>query len=149
MQGPARTVAISLGVAALSVIGVAVMLNISVDSGEIGRTNPKRAAYFSPWLNFSKIYTYGSVLGVDVGSTKSMAIQTIQRSGFVVEPSSWGDDRAGGADLYEPSELLATMLRQKHLSFYDPEDLKSGIILNFQGDRVASIEAYYINLEGP
>lgn len=120
----------------------------SVNVREIGRSNPKKAAnYRLPWRNFSETYVDGSVLGVVVGSTKSEAIQAAERGGFTVGPSGWGDNRAGGATLYERPTLLATMLRQPYLNFNDEADLRRGMIVHFRGDRVTSVDVYYINTE--
>jgi hypothetical protein len=134
--------------AALGVIGAGALAWRSIDVSEIGRTDPRRAAnYRLPWGNFSEIYTDGSALGVVIGSTKRVAITTAERGGFVVQPSCWDDSRAGGASLYERSDLLATMLHQSILCFSDPQDLKKGMIIRFRNDRVVSIEVYYINSE--
>lgn len=132
-----------LGVSALAALALA-----AVDAREIGRNDPKRAAHYRPPLfNFSETYRDGVVLGVAVGSTKAEAIEAAERAGFTVSPSGWGDDRAGGASLYERSELVATMLRQPYLDFNDAHDLKGGMIVDFRGDRVAAIRVYYINFE--
>jgi hypothetical protein len=63
-------------------------------------------------------------------------------------------DPVGGATIgravqtyTERSVLVATMLRQNQLSFYDPADLKRGLIVRFSGDHVASIDVHYINFE--
>ncbi len=120
----------------------------SVDVRQIGRSNPKQAAkYRLPWFNFSETYVDGAVLGVVVGSTKSEAIQSAELSGLTVGPSGWGDNRAGGASLYDRPTLLATMLRQPYLNFYDAADLRRGMSIHFRGNRVASIDVYYINTE--
>jgi hypothetical protein len=90
------TIALAFGIAAVS--GVAFT---SVDIRMIGRTDPKRAAnYRLPWFNFSETYANGRALGIEIGSSKLEAIRAADRAGFVVRPSGWGDDRAGGADLY-------------------------------------------------
>ena len=115
---------------------------------EIGRSDPKMAAnYRLPWFNFSETYIDGLALGVAVGSTKSEAIDAAERAGFTVQPGGWGDNRAGGAGLYERADLVAKMLRQPTLSFYDAGDLKRGMIVDFRGDRVAAIRVHYINFE--
>lgn len=62
-------------------------------------------------FNFSETYFDGVALGIAVGSTKGEAIEAAERGGFEVSLSSLGDSRAGGAGLYEKSELLAAMLR--------------------------------------
>jgi len=138
---------IALG-AAVAFSAISAVAFAAVDAREIGRENPKMAAnYRLPLFNFSETYTDGVVLGVAVGSTKEDAIQAAERAGFTVSPSGWGDTRAGGADLYDRSELVATMLRQPFLTFSDASDTKRGMILNFRGDRVAAISVYYINFE--
>ncbi|MEA1013712.1 hypothetical protein [Sphingosinicella sp. LY1275] len=120
----------------------------SVDVREIGRTNPKQAAnYRLPWFNFSETYAEGAVLGVVVGSTKAEAIQAAERAGLTVGPSGWGDNRAGGASLYDRRTLLATMLRQPHLNFHDRTDLRRGMTIHFDGDRVTRIDVHYIYTE--
>jgi hypothetical protein len=65
----------------------------------------------------------------------------------VVEPGGWGDNRAGGADLYEKTDLLEIMLRQPNLHYYDPNDLKRGMTVEFRNDRVAAVNVFYINFE--
>ena len=146
------TARIQIALAALLVghgaIAAAAVAMSSVDAREIGRTNPKRAAnYRLPWFNFSETYVDGAALGIAIGSTKGEAIQAAERAGLVVQPSGWGDDRAGGADLYDKSELLAIMLSQPYLNFYDPNDTKQGMTVEFHENRVASINVFYINFE--
>ena len=120
----------------------------SVDVREIGRSNPKQAAnYRLPWFNFSETYIDGAVLGVVVGSAKAEAIRAAERAGLTVGPSGWGDNRAGGASLYDQPALLATMLQQPQLNFHDEADLRRGMTIHFRGDRVASIDVHYINTE--
>jgi hypothetical protein len=134
--------------ATVTVAGIAAIAFTSVDARAIGRTDPKRAAHYRlPWFNFSETYTDGQALGITIGSTKPEAVRAATRAGFIVDPSSWGDDRAGGADLYEKSELLATMLRQSHLNFHDPHDTKRGMTISFRADRVALVDVFYINFE--
>ncbi len=139
------------------VIGVAMAVAIvlagsvalaSVNVREIGRSNPKQAAnYRLPWFNFSETYVDGAVLGVVIGSTKAEAIQAAERAGLTVGPSGWGDNRAGGASLYDRPTLLATMLRQPYLNFGDEVNLRRGLAIHFRGDRVVRIDAHYINTE--
>ena len=120
----------------------------SVNVREIGRSNPKQAAnYRLPWFNFSETYVDGAVLGVVVGSTKAEAIQAAERAGLTVGPSGWGDNRAGGASLYDRPTLLTAMLRQPYLNFHDEADLRRGMTIHFRDDRVASIDVHYINTE--
>jgi hypothetical protein len=120
----------------------------SVDVREIGRSDPKRAAHYRlPWFNFFESYSDGAVLGVVVGSTKAEAIEAAERAGLTVAPGSWGDNRAGGASLYDRPTLLATMLEQPVLDFYDEADLRRGMNIYFRGDRVTRIDVYYINTE--
>ena len=137
------TIVTAFGLIAAVTVGIG-----SVNARQIGRTDPKRAAnYRLPWFNLSETYADGAVLGVAVGSTKVEAIQAAERTGLVVIPGGWGDNRAGGADLYDKSDLLAMMLRQPHLNFYDPTDSKLGMTIQFRENRVASINVSYINFE--
>ena len=137
--------------AAVTVGAVAVVTSAAfsyVGARELGRSDPKQAAnYRLPWFNFSETYTDGVALGIVLGSTKAEAIEAAERDGFTVEPSGWGDNRAGGADLYDRSTLHATMLRQPSLSFYDATDLSRVMIVRFREDRVASVDVHYINNE--
>lgn len=120
----------------------------SVDVRAIGRMDPKRAAsYRLPWFNFSETYANGVVLGVMVGSTRADAIEAAERAGLTVSPSGWGDNRAGGASLYDRPTLLATMLRQSHLYFEDARDPRRGMIIYFLDEHVARIDVHYINAE--
>jgi hypothetical protein len=120
----------------------------SVDTRTIGRTDPKRAAnYRLPWFNFSETYTDDEVLGVVIGSTRDEAIQAAEQAGLTVQPSGWGDNRAGGADMYRRSALLEAMSRQPHLEYFDRADTKRGMTIRFRGDRVVSVSVYYINSE--
>lgn len=120
----------------------------SMDVRQIGRSNPKEAAnYRPPWLNFAETYVDGEVLGVAVGSTRAEAIHAAKRANLTVEPSGWGDNRAGGASLYDEPRLLATMLRPQHLNFHDEADLRRGMTIHFRGDRVERIDVHYINTE--
>ena len=147
MRHVARTVVwISVATLSAAVIGTAV-LN-AVDVREIARTDPRRAAHYRPpWFNVSETYTDGVVLGITVGSSKAAAIKAAEAAGFVVSPGSWGDNRAGGAELYARPILVATMLRQSSLNFEDPRNSKQGMTVYFRGDRVASVSVDYINSE--
>jgi hypothetical protein len=134
---------------ALSVVlGVVAMFALgSVDTREIGRSDPKSAAnYRVPLRNFSETYTDGVALGISVGSAKAEAIAAAERGGFKVSPSGWGDSRAGASDLYEKRELLAMMLRQPYLIFDHAKD-RTAMIVEFRGDHVAAVKVYYINFE--
>lgn len=147
MRARAKVVIGSVATVLLFALAGSVAL-ASVDAREIGRSNPKQAAnYFLPWRNFSETYIDGAVLRLVVGSTKSEAIQAAERGGFTVGPSGWGDNRAGGATLYDRPTLLATMLRQPYLNFSDEADLRRGMTIYFRGDRVTSIDVHYINTE--
>jgi len=130
----------------LAIVSIAAIAVASVDTRTIGRTDPKRAAnYRLPWFNFSETYTDGEALGVRIGSTKDEAIQAAERAGLTVDPGGWDDNRAGGADLYRRSELIQLMRRQPSLSFGDMTDTKRGMTIRFSGDRVVSVNVYYIN----
>jgi hypothetical protein len=130
----ARAKVIFGSVAMLAIAAWSVALGL-VDSREIGRSSPKEAAnYRLPWRNFSETYVHGAVLGVVVGSTKAEAIQAAERAGLTVDPNGWGDNRAGGASLYDRPTLLATMLRQPSLNFSDEVDLRQGMTIHFRGD---------------
>ncbi|MED5546027.1 MAG: hypothetical protein VYD90_12315 [Pseudomonadota bacterium] len=119
-----------------------------IDVRQIGRSNPKQASSFRlPWFNFAETYVDGEVLGVAVGSTKAEAIRAAKRASLTVEPSGWGDNRAGGASLYDKPSLLATMLRQHHLNFHDEADLRRGMTIYFRGERVERIDVHYIYTE--
>jgi len=132
----------------VAAISVGMFAWTSVDVRAIGRTDPKRAATHKlPWGNFSETYSDGSAVGLMVGSSKREAIGAADAGGFIVQPSCWGDSRAGGASLYETSELRKMMLRQPVLCFEEAHDLRKGLIVRFHRDRVASIEVYYINSE--
>lgn len=135
-------------VAAAASLGVTTLALASVDTRAIGRTDPKRAAsYRLPWFNFSETYTDGAALGVTIGSSRGDAIRAADRAGFTVDPSGWGDNRAGGASLYSASALAAAMDHRPYLVFYDGSDLKRGMIVQFDGDRVAAVSVHYINSE--
>jgi hypothetical protein len=144
-RGTNAAVAIGLFLA-LAVTGAARFA--AVDSREIGRTDPKRAAkYRLPWFNFSETYTDGAVLGVVIGSTRAEAIAAAEKAGMEVEPSGWGDNRTGGASLYQRSDLVAHMHRQPYLNFSDPNNLKGGMIIDFRDGRVAAVQLHYISSE--
>ena len=133
---------------ALAIVLAGSVALASVDVREIGRSNLKQAAnYRLPWRNFSETYVDGAVQGVFLGSTKAEAIQAAERADLTVAPSGWGDNRAGGARLYNRPTLLATMLRQPYLNFGDEVDLRRGMTIHFHSDRVARIDAHYINTE--
>ena len=134
--------------AVASIAAVGAFAFVAPDARDLGRSDPKRAANCRlPWFNFSETYTDGAALGVAVASTKVEAIEAAERAGLTVEPSGWDDNRAGGADLYERPELVAAMLRQPNLNFYDPNDLKRGMTVDFRDNRVVAIRVHYINFE--
>jgi hypothetical protein len=56
-----------------------------------------------------------------------------------------GDSRAEGTELYGRSELIAMMLRQQQLCYYDANDLKKGLIVDFLSGRVAVLNVYDIS----
>ena len=147
MRTRTKTVLAILAIVGVTSISVAWMG--SPHAREIGRTDPKRAAlYRPPWFNFFETYRDGQALGVAVGSTKAQAIKAAESAGLMVEPSGWGDDRAGGADLYGRPELIATMLCQPYLNYHGSRS-NFGATVEFQGDRVAAMRVNYINFEGP
>lgn len=134
----------------VAVIGVAALCAFTYTAAgarELGRSDPKTAAnYRLPWFNFSETYTDGVALGVSVGSTNVEAIAAAERAGLIVEPSGWGDNRAGGADLYQRPALVDAMVRQPYLNFSDPKG-KRGMTIDFRDDRVVAIRVHYINSE--
>lgn len=137
-------------IATIAILGVGFIgaVTLAATAREIGRTDPKRAAnYRLPLRNFSETYTDGVALGIAIGSPKAEAIAVAEQAGLTVDPACWGDYRAGGAELYERSDLATTMLRQRTLCFHDADNLKSGIIVDFVGDRVAVVRVHYINFE--
>lgn len=147
MRRRTKVVFVSL-VMTVAVVSIAAIAAVSVDTRTIGRTDPKRAAnYRLPWFNFYETYTDGEALGVRIGSSRDEAIHAAERAGLTVEPGSWGDNRAGGADLYRRSELIQMMRRQPSLSFGDMTDTKRGMTIRLSGDRVVSVNVYYINSE--
>jgi hypothetical protein len=134
--------------ASIGVGAVAAATITGAEAREIGRSNPEKAAYYRPPLfNFSETYKDGVVLGVAVGSARADAIRAAERGGYTVSPSGWGDNKAGGADLYERSELVAAMLRRPTLHFEAADDGKSGMTLDFSEDRVVAVHVHYINFE--
>lgn len=134
----------------VAVIGVAALYSLTfaaTGARELGRNDSKAAAnYRLPWFNFSQTYTDGAALGVLVGSTKVQAIEAAERAGLIVQPSGWGDDRAGGADLYQRRALVHAMPRQPNLNFSNPIG-KRGMTVDFCDGRVAAIRVHYINSE--
>jgi hypothetical protein len=147
-MGTRTKVALASLVVALVAVGVLAAALISGDARAIGRTDPKRAAnHRIPWHNFSETYTDGEALGVAIGSTRADAIRAANRAGLTVDPSSWGDSRAGGAGLYSRSALLQKMSRQPYLNYYDRTDTKRGMTVQFDGNRVRSVSVHYINSE--
>jgi len=129
----------------VSVIGGPVIAYVSVDERELGRTNPRGAAFYSPPLgNFVETYSDGTALGFAVGMPRERALQVAAKSGFIVEPISWGDNRAGGADLYSTEELWAQAKAVESLDLStDREDVEI-LTLSFHKDRVRSITVGYI-----
>jgi hypothetical protein len=142
----------TLAKAAISIMAIVSIAAITATvaapyARELGRSDPKRAAkYRFPWFNFSETYTDGAALGVLIGSTKREAIEAAERAGLIVEPSGWGDNRAGGADLYQRPELVDAMLRQPYLNFGDPKG-KRGMTVDFGNNRVVAVRVHYINSE--
>lgn len=144
-----RAKAVLVGFLAVAAAGgIAVVAIASVDTRTIGRTDPKRAAnYRLPWFNFYETYTEGEALGVRIGSSRDEAIQAAERAGLIVQPGGWGDNRAGGSDLYRRDELLQAMRLQPSLFYGDRTDTKRGMTVRFSDDRVVSVTVYYINSE--
>ena len=135
-----------IAAAAVSIIAGTAIAYFNVDERALGRTNPRRAAFYSPPLgNFVETYADGTALGFTVGMPKERALQLATKSGFTVEPISWGDNRAGGAELYTADELRAKAMTvdSLHMST-DREDVEL-LTLNFDRDRVRSITVGYIN----
>jgi hypothetical protein len=140
--------AISIAVSIIAIASIAAIAAVKLaapHARELGRSDPKRAAYYRlPWFNFAETYTDGAALGVSIGSTKLEAINAAERAGLVVEPGGWGDHRAGQADLYQRPALVDAMLRQPYLDFHEPKG-KTAMTVNFGNDRVVAIRIYYIN----
>lgn len=129
-------------------VGIGIWALAYARSYELGRTDPHRAAsYRPPLFNFSETYTDGTALGIAIGASREAAIRAAEAGGYIVVPAGWGDDRPGGAALYEPSDLHRTMLRQNQLSWRDPRGVWSGMIVEFRDGRVHSVNVYYINFE--
>jgi hypothetical protein len=116
-----------------------------VDTRTIGRTDLRRAASFR--FNFVETYSTGSVLGVKIGQTKLAAIQSAEQAGFQLQPSAWGDNRAGGANLYERSELLEKAMKMDTIHMGGRTDTKQAIELRFNENRLIAIKLLYINFE--
>src|SRR5437764_11506030 len=76
----------------------------------IGRTRPDIAGLLRPPLfDFGQTYPSGSAAGFTVGMSKPVAGTTARRLKFAIEPSCWGDFRAGGESLYSDSQIGARM----------------------------------------
>jgi hypothetical protein len=134
-------------VAGIGVAALCAFTYAAAGARELGRSDPKTAAnYRLPWFNFSETYTDGVALGVSVGSTNVEAVKAAERAGLIVQPSGWGDNRAGGADLYQRPALVDAMVRQPYLNFSDPMG-KRGMTVDFRDGRVVAIRVHYINFE--
>ena len=116
-----------------------------IDTRTMGRTDPQRAASFR--LNFVETYLTGSVLGLQIGQSKLAAIKSAEQAGFELQPTSWGDNRAGGADLYGRSELIEKAMGQNVIPMGGRTNTKQGLTLYFKKDRLRAIEVIYINFE--
>jgi hypothetical protein len=125
-------------------LGPALAFYLLVDEKEIGRTDPKRAAFYSaPSSGFYEAYEEGPVLGFTVGMSKSAALGAIEASGFVIDTNSWGDNRAGGASLYTRSELDRQARSVSALSLESRKIPGTAVDLLFAGDRVVTILVSY------
>lgn len=126
---------------------VVIALPYIADTKAMGRIDPQRAASFQPLLfNFSETYSDGSVMGIEIGASKAEAIEAAEKAGYFINPASWGDNRAGGSELYQSSELRKMALRQPVLSFTKMQ--RGGMIISFSGDSVQKVEVFHINSEG-
>jgi len=133
-------------VSAFSIGALVIALPHIVDTKAMGRIDPQRAASFQPLLfNFSESYSDGRVMGIGIGASKVEAIEAAEKAGYVLNPSSWGDNRAGGSDLYQRSELQRLALRQPVLSFTKAP--RGGMIISFRGESVEKIQLFHINNE--
>ena len=135
-----------IAAAAVSMIAGTAIAYVSVDEREMGRTNPRRAAFYSPPLgNFVETYSEGTALGFTVGMPRERALQVAAKSGFIVNPISWGDNRAGQADLYSADELRARAMRAESIDFETNNENVEVLELSFYRNRIRSITVGYIN----
>jgi hypothetical protein len=134
-----------LAAAAVSVVAGPAIAYVSVDERELGRTDPRRAAFYSGLLgNFSETYTDGSAIGFTIGMSKAEALDAAVKAKLIVQPDSWGDYRAGGASLYTPEELRAqAMSSENFYPRFRRDRLTADLI--FDQDRLRSISVRYYN----
>lgn len=130
----------------LSVVAGAAIAYVRGDEKEIGRTNPRLAASYSPpWGNFVETYTDGTALGFTVGMPRESALEAAAKSGFTVAPNSWGDNRAGGSSLYTAKELRRQAMLAETLDFESKNENVEVLYMSFNRNRIRSITVGYIN----
>src|SRR5215213_5481540 len=99
-----------IAAAAASVLAGPAIAYVSVNERELGRTDPRRAAFYSGLrANFNETYRDGSALGFSIGMPEEQALDVAAKRGFIVEPY-WGDPLTDVPELETEEERGAAAL---------------------------------------
>lgn len=116
-----------------------------IAAGDIGRSNPSLASLFRPiWFNFNETYVDGQAMGFAIGTGKDEVIAAVFENGYEVQPSCWGDNRAGGESLYTRNELIDAMQSRDAICIGAD---RTSIILRFSEATLRSVEVTFVRNE--
>ncbi|HEY5722635.1 MAG TPA: hypothetical protein VIT45_09965 [Allosphingosinicella sp.] len=131
-----------IAAAAASVLAGPAIAYVSVNERELGRTDPRRAAFYSGFrANFNETYRDGSALGFSVGMPEEQALDVAAKRRFIVEPL-W-DALAEIPELETEEERRAAALATGFLILRLRGDKRLGAELTIDEDRVSSITVRY------
>jgi hypothetical protein len=134
-----------IAAAVVSAVAGPAIAYVSVDEHELGRIDPRRAAFYSgPSGVFDATYTDGSALGFTIGMPKDEAMDVAAKAGLVAQPDGWGDYRAGGASLYTPEALRAQAMSPANLypQFRRDDGLTVELLFDEVGVSMISVRYY-------
>jgi hypothetical protein len=116
-------------------------------SNHVGRSSPRTASLLRPPLfNFSETYKDGRVLVFEVGMSKRELHNVVfSDSRIKIDPSCWGDYRAGGAKFYSRGQI-ANALRDNSVICVDYAE-EGFLTIKTVGETVTEIQSYYIRTE--
>jgi hypothetical protein len=104
----ARTILFS----GLAIVAVYAVLCATL-APHLGRTHPALAGLLRPpSFSYHQYYDSGDVLNFRIGEIKSSVQSAIQKGGFRVEVSCWGDSRSAGIDLYSSYMIRESLARE-------------------------------------
>jgi hypothetical protein len=134
-----------IAAAAASVVAGPAIAYVSVDERELGRTDPRRAAFYSGlWADFNATYRDGSALGISVGMPKDKALDAAAKQGFALDTVTWDDPFTDLPDKPRtPEEIRAQALAVDYPLLYLRRDDGTNVELTIDDGRVSAISVQH------